>query len=185
MIVVVFLFLKSNLFTHSEWVVLESVFLLPVAPPWCLDLFFEDVGSSSADIGRLLEASIGAVAIPEGITFEVKSQLRLVKSRSSSIFNEASPLKNKFQILNNEHLVTILTFQEYFSKLQVYVPSRPYHAKNFQKPLNFAFGWNTGNSKIWIKEQFFGSRKYSVGLKSQIKCFWVFFHGEAPKVHIE
>ena len=111
MIVVVFLFLKTNLFTHSEWVVLESVFLLPIAPPWCLDLFFKDVGSSSADIGRLLEASIGAVAIPEGITFEVKSQLRLVKSRSSSIFNEASPLKNKFQILNNEHLVTILTFK--------------------------------------------------------------------------
>ena len=126
--------------THGVLVFLESVFL-PIAPPCCLDLIFKDVvGSSSADIGRLLEASIGAVAIPEGITFEVKSQLRLVKSRSSSIFNEASPLKNKFQILNNEHLVTILTFQEYFSKLQVYVPSRPYHAKNFQKPLNFAFG---------------------------------------------
>ena len=103
--------------THGVLVFLESVFL-PIAPPCCLDLIFKDVvGSSSADIGRLLEASIGAVAIPEGITFEVKSQLRLVKSRSSSIFNEASPLKNKFQILNNEHLVTILTFQEYFSKL--------------------------------------------------------------------
>ena len=94
--------------THGVLVFLESVFL-PIAPPCCLDLIFKDVvGSSSADIGRLLEASIGAVAIPEGITFEVRSQLRLVRSGSSSIFNESKPLKNQKIILH--HSLEIRSF---------------------------------------------------------------------------
>ena len=48
------------------------------------------VGSGAGDealAGRLLEgASIGTVGIPDGMTLDVSSQLRLVSSCSSSIF---------------------------------------------------------------------------------------------------
>ena len=56
------------------------------------------VGASAGDealAGRLLEgASIGTVSIPDGMTLDVSSQLRLVNSCSSSIFN-VMPLEKK------------------------------------------------------------------------------------------
>ena len=71
--------------------------LLPACCCCCFGLDFSECHSTGEDssvdvigVGRPLEpaaASIGTVAIPEGITLEVRSQFRLVKSDSSSIFN--------------------------------------------------------------------------------------------------
>ena len=66
------------------------------------------MGASAGDealAGRLLEgASIGTVSIPDGMTLDVSSQLRLVNSCSSSIFN-VMPLRIEANNVNNEIIV--------------------------------------------------------------------------------